>query len=114
MALSEERLKSFEDSFKKGTKEFTAHNYDAAKHHFEAALECNPQAVEVIVAKAHVEIKLENFKQGAKDADRAIEILRQQEGVGFETNLANALQKGGLARFHTGSSFTFIYRKLPN
>ena len=102
MALSEERLKSFEDNFKKATKEFSAHNYQVAKDHFEAALESNPQAVEAIVAKAHVEIKLENFKQAANDADRAIQIVKQLEGPGMEGNLANALQKGGLARFHTG------------
>ena len=72
MALSEDRLKSFEEHFKKGQKESSAHNYEEAKNHYISALESHPQAVEALVAKAHVEIKLENFQQGKKDADLAI------------------------------------------
>lgn len=98
MAVSEERLKSFEEHFKKGQKESSAHNYEGAKNHYISALESNPQAVEALVAKAHVEIKLENYEQGKKDADFAIAIIRQSQGEG----LANALQKGGLACFHLG------------
>jgi len=97
MALSEDRLKSFEEHFKKGQKESSAHNYEEAKNHYISALESHPQAVEALVAKAHVEIKLENFQQGKKDADLAIAIIRQSQG---EEGLANALQKGGLACFH--------------
>jgi len=99
MALSEDRLKSFEEHFKKGQKESSAHNYEEAKNHYISALESHPQAVEALVAKAHVEIKLENFQQGKKDADLAIAIIRQSQG---EEGLANALQKGGLACFHLG------------